>query len=81
MSPQGESEITGAHQDVHVGHGQFLCEAPDFLLRKLAGELSLAATAGSDFHGSPDGRKRPGGVFGDAAMLAELERRASTPKP
>ena len=51
------------------------------ILRKLAGELSLAATAGSDFHGSPDGRKRPGGVFGDAAMLAELERRASTPKP
>src|SRR6476659_4384596 len=49
--------------------------------RKLAAELSLAATAGSDFHGSPDGRKRPGGVFGDAAMLAELERRATSRQP
>jgi hypothetical protein len=45
------------------------------ILEKLAGELSLASTAGSDFHGSPDGRKRPGGVYGDGAMLAELERR------
>jgi predicted metal-dependent phosphoesterase TrpH len=45
------------------------------ILRRLADELSLAATAGSDFHGSPDGRKRPGGVHGDAAMLEELERR------
>lgn len=45
------------------------------ILRRLADELSLAATAGSDFHGSPDGRKRPGGVFGDGEMLAELERR------
>jgi len=51
------------------------------ILRKLAAELSLAATAGSDFHGSPDGRKRPGGVFGDAAMLAELERRAASRQP
>ena len=51
------------------------------ILRKLAAELSLAETAGSDFHGSPDGRKRPGGVYGDAAMLAELERRASSRKP
>ena len=32
-------------------------------------ELGLAATAGSDFHGTPEGRKRPGGVFGDARML------------
>jgi hypothetical protein len=45
------------------------------ILERLAGELGLAATAGSDFHGSPDGRKRPGGVYGDAAMLDGLERR------
>lgn len=44
-------------------------------LRLQASQLSLATTAGSDFHGSPDGRKRPGGVYGDAKMLAELERR------
>jgi predicted metal-dependent phosphoesterase TrpH len=47
-------------------------------LATLAAELSLAATAGSDFHGTPEGRKRPGGVFGDAAMLAAL--RARRPK-
>jgi predicted metal-dependent phosphoesterase TrpH len=45
------------------------------VLSRLADELSLAATAGSDFHGSPDGRKRPGGVYGDAPMLDVLERR------
>ena len=41
----------------------------------LARELGLATTAGSDFHGTPEGRKRPGGVFGDAAMLAALRAR------
>jgi predicted metal-dependent phosphoesterase TrpH len=51
------------------------------LLTLLAAELSLAATAGSDFHGSPDGRKRPGGVYGDAKMLEELERRRPARKP
>jgi 3',5'-nucleoside bisphosphate phosphatase len=45
------------------------------ILQRLAGELSLATSAGSDFHGSPDGRKRPGGVYGSGEMLAELERR------
>jgi hypothetical protein len=44
-------------------------------LSTLAGALSLATTAGSDFHGTPEGRKRPGGVFGDAAMLAALRAR------
>jgi 3',5'-nucleoside bisphosphate phosphatase len=44
----------------------------------IAGALSLAATAGSDFHGTPEGRKRPGGVFGDGAMLEAL--RARRPK-
>ncbi len=41
----------------------------------LARELGLAATAGSDFHGTPEGRKRPGGVHGDAAMLEALRER------
>ena len=31
----------------------------------LARELRLATTAGSDFHGTPEGRKRPGAVTGD----------------
>ena len=41
----------------------------------LARELSLAVTAGSDFHGTLEGRKRPGGVFGDGAMLEALKAR------
>ncbi len=41
----------------------------------LALELDLATTAGSDFHGTPEGRKNPGSVFGDAAMLAALRAR------
>ena len=44
-------------------------------LGALARELSLAATAGSDFHGTPEGRKRPGGVYGDGAMLEALRAR------
>jgi 3',5'-nucleoside bisphosphate phosphatase len=44
-------------------------------LAALAKELSLASSAGSDFHGSPEGRKRPGGVFGDGAMLDALRSR------
>ncbi len=41
----------------------------------IATELELATTAGSDFHGAPEGRKRPGGVVGDAEMLATLRAR------
>ncbi len=44
-------------------------------LSALARELSLATSAGSDFHGAPEGRKRPGGVFGDQAMLETLRAR------
>jgi len=44
-------------------------------LSALARSLRLAATAGSDFHGALEGRKRPGGVFGDGAMLEELRAR------
>jgi hypothetical protein len=44
-------------------------------LSSLARELTLATSAGSDFHGAPEGRKRPGGVFGDGAMLESLRAR------
>ena len=42
----------------------------------LVRELGLALTAGSDFHGVPEGRKHPGGVFGDGEMLGILRSRA-----
>jgi hypothetical protein len=41
----------------------------------LARELGLAQTAGSDFHGTPEGRKNPGAVVGDARMLDVLRAR------
>jgi 3',5'-nucleoside bisphosphate phosphatase len=41
----------------------------------LAAALGLEQTAGSDFHGVLEGRKRPGGVFGDSAMLDRLRAR------
>jgi hypothetical protein len=43
---------------------------------RLARELDLVATAGSDFHGSIEGRKFPGGVFGDERMLEAIRARA-----
>jgi predicted metal-dependent phosphoesterase TrpH len=42
----------------------------------LAHELGLLVTAGSDFHGTPEGRKHPGGVSGTAEMLGLLRARA-----
>jgi hypothetical protein len=45
-------------------------------LGHLSRELGLAVTAGSDFHGTPEGRKRPGGVAGDGEMLGILRARA-----
>lgn len=45
----------------------------------LARELGLAATAGSDFHGTPEGRKHPGGVVGSGEMLGLLRTRAARP--
>lgn len=42
----------------------------------LARELDLAMTAGSDFHGTPEGRKFPGGVVGTGEMLGILRARA-----
>lgn len=64
-------EGLGAIEVFHPDHG------PDEERRfsALASELSLAATAGSDFHGTPEGRKRPGAVCGDARMLDALRAR------
>ena len=42
----------------------------------LARKLGLLVTAGSDFHGTPEGRKHPGGVVGSAEMLGLLRGRA-----
>jgi predicted metal-dependent phosphoesterase TrpH len=42
----------------------------------LTRDLSLAMTAGSDFHGTPEGRKHPGGVTGNGEMLGILRGRA-----
>jgi predicted metal-dependent phosphoesterase TrpH len=42
---------------------------------KLARELGLAVTAGSDFHGTVEGKKAPGGVSGDGRMLEDLRAR------
>lgn len=44
-------------------------------LGHLVRELGLLATAGSDFHGVPEGRKHPGGVVGTAEMLDLLQAR------
>jgi 3',5'-nucleoside bisphosphate phosphatase len=56
----------------HPDHGP----GDEARLGHLVNELGLAVTAGSDFHGTPDGRKRPGGVSGDAEMLGILRARA-----
>jgi len=45
-------------------------------LGDLVRELNLMVTAGSDFHGVIEGRKRPGGVVGTAEMLGLLKARA-----
>ena len=42
----------------------------------LARDLGLLVTAGSDFHGTPEGRKHPGGVAGTAEMLGLLRSRS-----
>jgi hypothetical protein len=52
----------GPEQEARFGH--------------LSRELGLAVTAGSDFHGTPEDRKRPGGVSGDGEMLGILRARA-----
>jgi 3',5'-nucleoside bisphosphate phosphatase len=55
----------------HPDHGP----AEEERFGRLARELSLAVTAGTDFHGTLEGRKRPGAITGDAAMLDALRDR------
>jgi 3',5'-nucleoside bisphosphate phosphatase len=49
-------------------------------LGRLVHALGLLVTAGSDFHGTPEGRKHPGGVVGSAEMLDLLEARSGRVK-
>jgi 3',5'-nucleoside bisphosphate phosphatase len=53
----------------HPDHGP----AEEARFGNLARELGLAMTAGSDFHGTPEGRKHPGGVAGTGEMLGILK--------
>ncbi|HEY7114658.1 MAG TPA: PHP domain-containing protein [Thermoanaerobaculia bacterium] len=68
LAPQGLDAIEVFHPD----HGP----EQEARLGHLSRELGLAVTAGSDFHGTPEGRKRPGGVSGDGEMLGILRARA-----
>ena len=65
------AEGLGAIEVFHPDHGPD--EERRFLA--LARELDLATTAGSDFHGTVEGRKEPGAVVGDARMLEALRAR------
>ena len=56
----------------HPDHGP----AEEARFGAIARELGLAASAGSDFHGTPEGRKHPGGVAGTGEMLGILKARA-----
>jgi predicted metal-dependent phosphoesterase TrpH len=70
----GELAAAGldAIEAFHPDHGP----EEEARLGHLSRELGLAVTAGSDFHGTPEGRKRPGGVAGDGEMLGILRARA-----
>lgn len=65
------SEGLDAIEVHHPDHGP----EEEARLAGLARELGLAITAGSDFHGTPEGRKAPGAVVGDGAMLEALRAR------
>jgi predicted metal-dependent phosphoesterase TrpH len=68
LAPHGLDAVEVLHPD----HGPDVEER----LGRLARDLGLETTAGSDFHGAVEGRKFPGGVFGDRRMLETLRRRA-----
>jgi len=67
LAPAGLDAVEVFHPD----HGP----EEEARLGSLVHELGLAVTAGSDFHGTPEGRKHPGGVFGDGEMLGILKAR------
>ncbi len=56
----------------HPDHGP----EEEALFGAIARDENLLVTAGSDFHGTPEGRKHPGGVVGTAEMLGLLRARA-----
>ena len=56
----------------HPDHGP----ADEERFGKLARELGLGVTAGSDFHGAVEGKKAPGAVYGDGLMLESLRARS-----
>lgn len=56
----------------HPDHGA----AEEGRFGNLARELGLLVSAGSDYHGTPEGRKHPGGVVGTGEMLGLLSARA-----
>ena len=68
LATQGLDAVEVFHPD----HGSSEVER----FGRIAAELGLALTAGSDFHGTVEGRKFPGGVTGDERMLAALRSRA-----
>ncbi|MEO8432540.1 MAG: PHP domain-containing protein [Acidobacteriota bacterium] len=61
----------------HPDHGP----AEEERFSALASELGLLVSAGTDFHGTIEGRKSPGAVVGSAAMLDALRRRAAEGGP
>jgi predicted metal-dependent phosphoesterase TrpH len=67
LAAEGLDAIEVFHPDHAESHEQRFA--------RLAEELGLATTAGSDFHGTVEGRKRPGGVSGDGEMLETLRKR------
>jgi predicted metal-dependent phosphoesterase TrpH len=67
LAKEGLDAIEVFHPD-HV-------ESNEQRFARLAEELGLATTAGSDFHGTIEDRKRPGGVSGNSEMLEALKKR------
>ena len=68
LAPAGLDAIEVFHPDHDT--------AQEARFGSLARDLDLLVTAGSDFHGTPEGRKHPGGVSGTAEMLGLLRSRA-----
>ena len=70
LAPHGLDAVEVYHPD----HGP----VEEARFHNLARDLGLAITAGTDFHGTIEGRKSPGAVVGSAEMLEALRSRASS---